>query len=77
MIDLQKTFGEAALGHCREFMEDYDCANNLRMYYLGDFDSISDYEQRQNYGCCGFVDHVKIPFPVNGKSVLFGFNYGH
>lgn len=77
MINLHETFGDEAIEYCQRYMEEYEYADNLRMCYRGDNVTVQDYEERMNTGCCGFVDYITIPFLVNGKDALFGFNYGH
>lgn len=58
-------------------MEDYEYANNRRIFQKGDWESEAEYEEIHKGGCCGFVDYQRVPFLVDGKEYYFGFNYGH
>lgn len=52
----------------------FECRDNFRYAVQGDEASLDLYETKRLSGCCGFVDEE---FEVEGKTLYFGFNYGH
>lgn len=46
--------------------------DNFRIGVPGDME---EYNESYTYGCCGFVDDTITLH--NGKTVIYGFNYGH
>ena len=63
--------------YINDFIEkgDYEYAYNIRVYEQDDKEGIALYLEQKNDGCCGFVDDREVV--VNGKTYVFGFNYGH
>lgn len=58
-------------------MDNYSCADKIRIAIKGDKESEKVYESIRAKGCCGFMDYQMIPFKVGGKEFYYGFNYGH
>lgn len=56
------------------FYESYDCADNFRYAHEDNKEELDLYYTKQGNGCCGFVD---VEFEVDGRTLLYGFNYGH
>lgn len=54
--------------------EHYDCVDNFRYARQDNLSEVMEYETRRENGCCGFVD---VEFEVDGRTLLYGFNYGH
>lgn len=56
--------------------EAYECSDNYRLACKQVEGEMSEYEQAQFRGCCGSVDVEFGPSP-EGKTYVYGFNYGH
>lgn len=71
-----KNIPEEVIRFVRNEMEEYDCADNMRIRPVNaTIDEIADYEVSRAGGCCGFVDYQS--FIYDGIEYLYGFNYGH
>ena len=62
-----------ALMSAVEGTKDYNI-DNFRFAAKDNAEEVAAYEQAKNKGCCGFFDDE---IDVDGKTFLFGFNYGH
>lgn len=52
------------------------CVDNSRVALKGNTAQMRRYRRQKAAGCCGFCD-VEEVCPVDGKTYLLGFNYGH
>lgn len=74
-----KNIPVAVIGNVLSYIgeQDDDLVTNIRIAEHGNVESERQYEQERRSGCCGFVDHVWVPFDIKGKKYYFGYNYGH
>ena len=74
---MKKPIPAEVYAYIREFIDNgnFENADNVRVYEQGDTEGMIDYRIREARGCCGSIDNRKVV--VNGKTYIFGFNYGH
>jgi hypothetical protein len=53
-----------------------DCVDNDRVALKGNTAQMRRYMRQKNRGCCGFHDSEEV-CPVDGRTYLLGFNFGH
>ena len=54
----------------------YDYADNFRFALKDSEREVRAYEEKQDRGCCGSYDG-EVKCPIDGRTYLIGFNYGH
>lgn len=55
---------------------DCDFVDNRRVALRGNTGQVRRYKAQRARGCCGFHDSEEV-CPVDGKTYLLGFNFGH
>lgn len=65
-----------AYSRLEELKDGEPCCDNSRVALRGNTSQVRRYNHAKASGCCGFCDVVEV-CPVDGKTYLLGFNYGH
>lgn len=53
-----------------------DCVDNMRVALKSDAEQVGLFEEQRRRGCCGSSEFEEV-CPVDGRTYLLGFNYGH
>lgn len=73
---IQGEIGAWADGRIQALAEGESCVDNYRVALKGNTAQMRRYRRQQAAGCCGFHDTEEV-CPIDGKTYLIGFNFGH
>lgn len=65
-----------AYSKLEELQRDCDFVDNSRVARKGNTAQVRRYKRQRDNGCCGFHDSEAV-CPIDGKTYLLGFNFGH